>query len=631
MLGAALLGATPSHAAQGPVAHDVLTQIADLDRQPTPMAFWRGDMPLPGPLIEDSKSHFQGITRHPDPRARVLYVSASQGAAGTPTLAAVEISSADLLGSSRLRSNRLVADRDIVTSPPFSGDRVVWWKQVDAGHPGGLQAAGDYLAVPYTAGFIEIYDITNPVAPKLVDLDPATPGQDNLPVPSPWMVGGVGFIQLSDGTYVLVATTEWDTLHWFQTNGSDITTLSHGVSISTPDVWPKPVDEYCSGVVVGGECQGELNPVQTDPFSAWIWPAWFGDAGTFLTSLLSVFESVVGEVTSDSKLYGSFNNFSLLQDDNRLYLAAMWNDSNTAPVVRGKDSLVLYDVFLGFDENDEINQAHLGPVSQRSFDAWADDLIGPGLGTLENEAYCGNFHAGSTVWVSPDGELFLYTIEHYAVGVFNWNVMDVPLLQQDFVAFGEYHDPRDPLVPVTAETAHVVLYSEQDFGGMRVEWSFADFLFEQWAEFSSLPGPCAGFDCNFANAVQSLSWRLPSGMVVNLYEDENYSGDAIVLSGSGSMPVMTGFEDFIEDVASLELVSPAFFDGSIMHAYTDSADKRQVLEFPSTSLLNLGAWRPLAIKLEPGVYAAGNGDEEPVILDFPTKIRALSGDALLGY
>ncbi|QDU69752.1 hypothetical protein [Engelhardtia mirabilis] len=635
-LGALLLGTTPVLAAQGPVAHDVVAQIEALDSQPTPMAFWRGAMPLPGPLLDNKASHFQGIARHPDPAARVLYVSASSGSGGTPTLAAVKIQSADLLGSSRLRSNRLVSGVNVVVSPPFGGDEVVWWKEVDHFHPGGMQAAGDYLAVPYTGGYVEIYDISNPIAPQLVDLNTSVAGQQNLVMPSGGNnVGAVGFIQRADGSYLLMAAVEFGALYWFETIGDDITTLAHVRTNSAPHDWPHPASDYCSGSMVGGQCTGDLDPPTVDPWAALFWPPWVTNA-TIIVEAKNFWTSLFGDFLSDNDLFGSFNNYALLQDAGGIYLAGMWNNTNLAPVLRGTDILAVYYVDSEPAGPGVAATYLLELASAAGFQSAADDVEATLNVLNDQDAYCGNFNAGSTVWVSPEGELLVYTVEHYAVGVYNYNAATTPLTQQDYVAFGEYHNPRDPFLPATNETAHVVLYSEPNFGGYRVEWTFADHLFEDWAHFSTLPGPCGGFFgtvCDFSNVVQSFSWKLPPGMVVELYEDESWSGGKMILSNSGSAPVMQGtdLDPFWKNVASLEIAAQPLPEKWILHGYTDPSDARQVLSFPATTPLSLGtSWSPIALKLESGTYKGGvSGQSTPLVLDFPTLIQALDGATIL--
>ncbi|WP_419192124.1 hypothetical protein [Engelhardtia mirabilis] len=224
--------------------------------------------------------------------------------------------------------------------------------------------------------------------------------------------------------------------------------------------------------------------------------------------------------------------------------------------------------------------------------------------------------------LSPSGELLLDAIEHYGVGVENWNVATWPSDNMDYVAFGEWHAPRSPyLTPPTIASGSVTLYSEENFQGHRVELDPVDFYYEDWTHFSTLPGPCAGAPCDFSNAVQSLSWRLPPGVTVKLWEDEGFDEDDLPLGGIGSLANLNAYPDFIQDVASLSVRTPDLLWNRFGMHLLNGGEQRQVSSFDTSALLLLPLiYKPTLIEFE-----AGNDAKPLGLIDFPTQLRTLEG------
>lgn len=506
----------------GPVAHDVEGQLTALDVQASCLAFWRGGFPLPGPLLDHRTRHYQGIARHPDPEARVMYVTLSEAEDSERPgyIGAVLIDSADSHpGSARLRSNRLLADTELASSAPYQSDRVVWSYPTGGHvHPSGIQAAGRYLAVPLSGEYggnrkkIVFFDISNATAPVL------------LPTIIGDVAGDLAFLHLPDGRYLLYTNHTW-----YRTTGADISTLSEIGKNQRPLEWPGGLENFCDGTVTGRNCDGNLSVPDGLPFI-----------------FVPDFTGYKGPGLKDGDFFKGFQSMALVQDARSIYLIGMVNRHGLAPVLRADDVLAIYEVRIPPGNGSELN-IELFYRGAKTVDTHGDWKIGG------KDAWSGNFNAGGTVYVSPEGELLVYAIEHYDVGYENANVQDSPLFNQPYSPFSEFHHPRftpPSRPPVTASTAYVALYSEANFKGFRVELDFPDLAFETWDDFNDLPGPCRGSACDFNDEVSSVFWSLPPGMTVRLFSNDSGQGDSLTLTGSGSIANLHVSHGSIADKAS---------------------------------------------------------------------------------
>lgn len=602
---ASVLGVIPANAqwdpTGGPIAHDVVGQLAALDSQASCLAFWRGGFMQPGPFTDHRTRHWQGIARHPDPAARVMYVTLSQyGDSGQPgAIGAVLIDSADVHpGSARLRSNRLIADTELARSTPYRSDRVVWSYTTDGYvHPSGIQAAGRYLAVPLSGAYggnlkkIVFFDISNPTAPVLV---PKTF----------WNVAGdVAFLHLPDGRYLLYTGHKW-----YRTTGADLSTMDQIGGNDQPTEWPMTglaaAEAYCkvrdslAPLCLSHEAPAEL------PFA--------------LTASLP---PVYPLTEQGGQLFKSFQSMSLVQDAGGIYLIGMFNRDGAAPVTRSNDVLAIYEVEIPEGEGGDLDISirYVGAVD---VDTAGDREIGGG------DAWSGNFNAAGNVYVSPEGELLVYAIEHYDVGTDNFNVYDADIATKNYTPFAEFHHPRftpPSPPPVTASTAYVALYSDTDFNGFRVELDFPEIAFETWNNFNDLPGPCRGTACDFNDELSSVVWSLPPGMTIRIHEDTGGGGLSMNLSGSGALENLHASHAFIADKAS----SLAVDYPGLWNLYVSRNDPRPggtIEDFAPAKLLldTFGGGEHTRIKLDSDEWSFTGIISEPVTL------RSLGGPSTLG-
>lgn len=189
---------------QTPCANDVQASVTEkLRSHGDPMgAYLGGGMPDPEQGGLEGNNHLQGVQRLPADGGRWMAISYDDKGDGPGGVGFAHLSSrSPVEDGGRLRSNRLGSASMADQAPP-AADKVV--AKVDSGrndlwHAGGMQALGNYLAVPYegTAASSEIrfYNVSNPAAPTLMSTLVRT-GKSHS--------GNVGWTRLSDGRYLLM-------------------------------------------------------------------------------------------------------------------------------------------------------------------------------------------------------------------------------------------------------------------------------------------------------------------------------------------------------------------------------------------------------------------------------------------
>lgn len=132
----------------------------------------------------------------------------------------------------------------------------------------------------------------------------------------------------------------------------------------------------------------------------------------------------------------------------------------------------------------------------------------------------GTFAAASGAWISPSGTLCLYSTEYYVTGL-NHSTLFCEFSSR----FGDY-----PGNPIDACSAHVELSTGTNYTGKSLTIDSLDYLRDNYSGLANQDG--AG---GFANNVSSLTWRLPAGCFVRLYNNADFGGDYLQLSGTGEL------------------------------------------------------------------------------------------------
>jgi hypothetical protein len=350
-IAATLAGAAPGAAQAQRAVPDVVGQFKALKHH----GEWLGAYVDPR-LDLGGASHWQGIQRFNGPGVPYLFLTASGNDSDDPraSLVVIRMGSRDPDGE-RMRSNRLLRGADTEDTAPPSQDAMVLHVRFNGyEHAGGMQLAGDILAVPLEErrddslpeGKVVFFDVSDPEHPEEIGAAVFTR-----------KIGVIAFTDLPDGHYLL-ATTGQDgrVVEFLRSSGTDF--RAAGFHFESFDVWD------ASRLMNG------------------FWP-WQTDADTF-------------KRTSAHQML----NF-IKQTDGRLFMLGTENTDNWSPVLKGDDVAVLYEV-KNFGGNEPIEIIEVEGLHFFCSASNAGDNC--------------NFNAAVGTYVSPTGELILYATTHYSKG-----------------------------------------------------------------------------------------------------------------------------------------------------------------------------------------------------------------------
>jgi len=398
--------------------------------------------------------HFQGVARSTGPGSTCLFISHNIGhVAG---LLVVEMASRGGDGE-RLRSNRLKrgAHTDF-TLPPTSDRGVANLSFPEYEHAGGIQLVDDVLAVP-----LEVPSSgASPGRLVLVDVsDPILP-QVILEYPLTHKAGFVAFAELAqENCYIFLisgsdsALQDGKMIKLYKTNTNDL---------HEPNLMIEPAGEW----VCSGECRG--------------------------------FKTDIGA-------YQALN--FVEQDDGELLLVGTrrtgWQVSCTCPLDTCEDEADLYhfEYLMGLWQ--------LTYQSTKHFYLHVDwELSGE---------WFGNFAAAAGIYVSPSGQLILYSIEHENEGFGGMVRMG------EFHNHGLNHEGR-----AGPCTAWLELYDD-DHG-----WTGNDrsLVFDGRDRYLEDLDNLHDHDY-FGGKASSAKWCAPVGCSFILYADSLFTGDMVELLGTG--------------------------------------------------------------------------------------------------
>jgi len=487
---------------------DVEAQFLGLKHHGEALGFYLDpDAPEPS----ESK-HFQGIQRLPGPGIPTFFVSQSVG--GEPgCLNVVQMGSRDWLGE-RLRSNRFLEGYDTDDTGPAYVDKVVEVFRFDGisapayEHPGGLQLLGDVLAVP----------LSNPHE------------DDSLP----------------KGMIVLL----------------DVSNPTSPVTIYQKGVGDYDAGEVAITQIVVGDGYGKFLMLVT---------------GHHNKEIL-IFESNIVEDLHDPNL--EFTYIYTWERWDQPELAGIWPVGGSIPgdPARGYQS-------INFVRQSDGKLYLIGTSNSAALNIGGEDwaelyLVSYVDGELEltfrgtKHFYCnyqytgrvGNFRASAGIYISPSGELILYSTEHEASG---------PLgsVQMGEFRHEEAYRPGSPLRAPTADIGGpyvvecdssitlsgsayppiakpwVELFEHPDYEGRSLVFDWLDRDKEYLNEFDEHDG--------FTDKASSVRWEAPSGCLIVLYEHDDYNrredGKEILLWGNGEVQTISDLDsrDFDDKCSSI--------------------------------------------------------------------------------
>ncbi len=230
----------------------------------------------------------------------------------------------------------------------------------------------------------------------------------------------------------------------------------------------------------------------------------------------------------------------------------------------------------------------------------------------------GNFAAASSAYVSPSGELMMYTIPHDDEDGFDPDNIRIGEMRHRYVVRPDSPlllpgaDPGGPytaqeggsvslngVATVKKDRPWVELFDDDHFGDRSIVVDFDDRLRYELNDFDDLDA--------FGDKTSSARWRLPKGMSVVLHADNTFGGSTVTLIGTGET----------EEVANFD--SSPVRDGIVERSGKSDG---QSLDFgDTTSSMNFVGFPPLADALvvkwdldDDGIFgesgfAATNGNE----------------------
>ncbi len=288
----------------------------------------------------------------------------------------------------------------------------------------------------------------------------------------------------------------------------------------------------------------------------------------------------------------------ITQADGQLFLACTYNTASTAPIINGLDLGELYRVsFSGTTPS-------FSKLSTRHFHC-----------SSNSSGSNGNFNAAAGYYVSPAGELLLYSTTHDNDG---------PSSSTGMSEFRNYYGNRNA-TPRTPCDAWVRLYAdptgwESDDRGFTID--AVDRALDDYQDFNLLDG--GPIPVGFTDQASSVSWLLPVGVTARLWQNDSFGGSYLDLVGTGTTA-------FIADLGNVSWTSGSGNPNNKISSVSFLGNApAPTIRVPSLAL-NLTFANAIVL---PGpcaqiVIEAGSYPEN-VLLNRATTIRSSGGNVIIG-
>lgn len=471
------------------VVADALTQFDALKHHAEALAMRNPEaLGAPDPALLD---HYQGLVRHPRPGVPVFYVTQLDRSDGG-FLSVFRFGSRNTTGE-RLRSNVQQIGNDTEEAYPpvddtwvrsirFDGDPVFDGVPLPGyKHPGGMALVDDVLFVPVDQPLG-----AGPTGQLLlfdVSVDPTRP----VPLQALALTHGIDNVavtRLPDDTWLIWANGgAGEDMKVYRTTHADLRDDVLGLTLV--ESW------HPSTGLTSGE-----------------WPT-----GEFPTGI------------------GAHQASTFLRDAaGTLHLIAIRHEG---PPIPGSDHVDLYRVELTTS-----NRPVLTRLGTREFSCVYDGGGGP-----IDMRVC-NMVAASNAYVSPTGELILYSMQHDDEDGFDPDIVrlgefrhrDVnregsPLRAPVADAAGPYVVDEGGAVVLSgagvppADRPWVELYDDEDFSDRSIVVDYDDRALLELNEFDKLD--------DFSDNTTAVRWRSPVGLDIELHDDDDFTDRRIVLRGTG--------------------------------------------------------------------------------------------------
>ena len=218
------------------------------------------------------------------------------------------------------------------------------------------------------------------------------------------------------------------------------------------------------------------------------------------------------------------------------------------------------------------------------------------FGNFDGSGRIANFATGNNAYVSPSGELILYSIQHddqnLAVDSYvkmaefrhrDVNRPDSPLRLPAAVAGGAYSVEEGGAVTLNGSGApradrpwielyddnggwlHGIEHPNGDDGDRSIVVDYDDRSLLELNNFNYLDG--------FNDKTTSVRWRMPVGLDVELFEHDNFGGDRrIILRGTGQTESISHLGSFSDAASSMRFVGSAPESSPLLFAWDLDAD-----------------------------------------------------------
>jgi len=497
------------------VLEDAVTQVATLKHHGEALA-WRNleSSGAPDPNITE---HYQGLSRYPSPTGNpVFYVSQSHDDGGYITV--VEFGSRGSDGE-RLRSNLQQVGNDTEEAMPPSSDK--WIRSIR-------------LDGSFAAGGVTLPGYYHPGGSAVIDGFLLVPADQPLDDGSP--TGVIIVFDLSDP---------------LDPQPARFHSLAHGIdNLSITKRADGSYVIWTNGA--GGE---DINIYTTAP------GANLGNAPLALTHVWNDGAELTGQSWPTGAGAHQSSSF-FLEPDGELYLLGARHPGGMPGA--GSDYVDLY----------RVTDSLPGGFSLQFLGERNLFCVYDGGGGLNDMRVC-NMAAATTTYVSPTGELILYSMPHddedgFAIDIVRmaeFRHRDVlrpnnRLLSATPDAGGPYITQEggsvqlNGAVPEVSPPAFIELYDDTGWNDRSIVVDYQDRALLELNNFNNLDG--------FNDKASSIRWRLPLGVTAFLSEDDNYAGDAFPLVANGTLQSISnlGSVGFGDKTSSLRILGTPI-DGDV--------------------------------------------------------------------
>jgi len=250
------------------------------------------------------------------------------------------------------------------------------------------------------------------------------------------------------------------------------------------------------------------------------------------------------------------------ETDGTLFLIGMRHDGFT-PCLAGGDFADLYRV-----DEPVPGMLTLTHLRTRHFNC----VYHGGGGSLASDMCVCNMRASNNAYVSPSGELILYSIPHDDEDGFDPDIVrmgefrhrDVnregsPLRVPRADAMGPYQVDEGGMVVLSglgtapADRPWVELYDDDGFGDRSIVVDYDDHLLMELDNFNNLD--------DFGDKTSSVRWRSPVGLDIALYDDHDFGDRYIVLRGTGQTEAISNVGLQVVVTGLVEHFNPSKDDG----------------------------------------------------------------------